>query len=77
MLQYRIYSMNDVGHISAPSENIECADDQEAIQKAQQAVNGSDIELWEGDRLIVRFPRDDPRKKRTRFGRNGLSPLRP
>jgi hypothetical protein len=33
----------------------------EAIQRAQQAVNGKAVELWQGDRLIVRFPSDEPK----------------
>jgi hypothetical protein len=37
---------------------VECGDDQEAIQKAQQAVNGEAVELWEGERFIIRFPSD-------------------
>jgi hypothetical protein len=61
MQQYRIYSIDPDGHIYAPAEVIECVDDQEAIQKAQQAVDGHDIELWNHKRLVVRFPRDVPR----------------
>ena len=37
---------------------IECADEQEAIGKAAQAANGKVVELWDGKRLIVRFPKD-------------------
>jgi len=35
---------------------VECADDQEAIQKAKQFVDGHDVELWDGPRLVVRLP---------------------
>jgi hypothetical protein len=41
-----------------PPDVVECADDQEAIGKAAQAANGKAVELWNGPRLIVRFPRD-------------------
>jgi hypothetical protein len=61
MPHYRIYSTTAETHISAPPIIVECADDQEAIQKAQQAVNGEAIELWQGERLIVRFPGDEPK----------------
>jgi len=37
------------------AEDIECADEQEAIQKAQQAVDGGDVELWERGRFITRL----------------------
>ena len=61
MPHYRIYSTGADDHISAPPIVVECADDQEAIQKAQQAVNGKAVELWQGERLIVRFPTDEPK----------------
>jgi hypothetical protein len=32
-----------------------CADDAEAIDQAKRLVNGSDIELWTGDRLVARL----------------------
>ena len=37
------------------AKDIECADDQEAIQKAQQAVDGHNMELWERGRFITRL----------------------
>jgi hypothetical protein len=37
---------------------VECADEQEAIGKALQAANGKAVELWDGARLIARFPED-------------------
>ena len=46
------------GHVTAPATVIECADDQEAIGKAAQLVDGRAVELWAGARLIMRFPSD-------------------
>jgi hypothetical protein len=60
MPKYRIHTTSPEGHISAPPFIVECADDQEAIDKAAQAVNGKAVELWEGNRFIVRFPADGP-----------------
>ena len=42
-----------------PPHVIECADEQEAIGKAAQAANGKVVELWDGRRFIVRFPKDE------------------
>jgi hypothetical protein len=56
MPHYRIYVTTTDGHITAPATLIECDNDQEAIGKAKQFVNGRDVELWEGARFIVRFP---------------------
>jgi hypothetical protein len=48
MPEYRIYTIDFL---------IECADDAGAVQEALLAINGHDVELWEGKRLIVRVPR--------------------
>jgi hypothetical protein len=56
---YRIYQLDDGGHISAPPATVECADEQDAISKAAQVANGKAVELWEGARFIVRFPRGE------------------
>ena len=56
MPDYRVYFLNPDGHISRPSEIIECADDQEATQKARQLVDGHDFELWQGRRRIILLP---------------------
>jgi hypothetical protein len=51
---FRIYTLGlDARFIHA--KDIECVDDQEAIQKAQQTVDRRDIELWERGRFIKRL----------------------
>ena len=32
---------------------VECADDEAAIQKAKQLVDGHDVELWDGPRFVT------------------------
>jgi hypothetical protein len=54
---YRIYFIGR-NRISRPAKVIECTGDQEAIQKAKQFVDGHDVELWDGRRLVMRCPRD-------------------
>jgi hypothetical protein len=34
---------------------MKCADDAEAIEKAKRMVNGQDVELWSGPRLVIRI----------------------
>ena len=58
MPYYRIYHLGNGDHISTPPIIVECADEQEAIGKALQAANGKAVELWDGARLIARFPED-------------------
>ena len=70
MPQYRIYFISPDGHIAAPPDIAECNDDQEAIQKAiqkaPQAVHCTNIELWQGKRLIVCLPRDNSKGRANR-----------
>jgi hypothetical protein len=56
---YRIYHLRDDGHITRPPDVIECIGEQEATGKATQAANSEAVELWEGARFIVRFPRNE------------------
>jgi hypothetical protein len=51
---FRIYIVGPDGHFT-DADNIECADDHEAIHKAQQqAADGHDVELWDRGRFITR-----------------------
>jgi hypothetical protein len=59
MQRYRIYTVGSDGLFSS-AQFLECVDEQEAIQKARQFVDGHDVELWDGDRFVARFPRDRP-----------------
>ena len=58
MPDYRIYFIDPKNRISRMPEVVECSDDQEAIQKAVQFIDGQDVELWDGARLVARFPHD-------------------
>ena len=40
-------------HIAGPAHIIECDTDQEAIEWAKQFVDGHDIKLWDGARLVI------------------------
>jgi hypothetical protein len=63
MQTYRIYFIDHGGHISRPAVIIECTDDVEATEKGGQLVNGEDVEIWAGDRLVAKLSgitRDNP-----------------
>ena len=62
MPAYRTYLIDENNSISAPPKTVECAGDFDAIDNAKRLVNGHDVELWEGDRLVMRLFHD-PRKK--------------
>ena len=55
--EYRIVFLDPDSYIAQPPKIVECTDDQGAIKKARQFIDGHDIELWEKDRCIVRFAR--------------------
>jgi hypothetical protein len=57
MPKYSVFFCDPTHYITQTPQIIECAGDQEAIQKAKQFIDGRDIELWEKARLIARFPR--------------------
>ena len=56
MPHYRVYFVDRKGHILRPPEVLDCKDDSEAAEKARQFIGGQDIEVWDGPRIIVKYP---------------------
>ena len=54
MIEYRAFAVGGDGHFIG-FELLVCADDSEAIESAKRLVDGHDIELWSGDRLVIRL----------------------
>lgn len=54
MPEYRAYVLSDDGHIQS-FEPIVCDDDDTAIATAKRLVNGQDVELWQGCRMITKL----------------------
>jgi len=54
LTEYRAYTVGLDGHFIG-FEALVCADDAEAIGQARRLVDGCDIELWSGDRLVARL----------------------
>jgi hypothetical protein len=52
--EYRVYFVGDDGHF-VRFVGLSCSGDAEAIEQAQKLVDSQDIELWSGDRFIVRL----------------------
>jgi hypothetical protein len=52
--EYRAYVVGRDGHFIG-FEPLVCADDAEATEKAERLVDGHDVELWNGDRLVIRL----------------------
>jgi hypothetical protein len=58
MSDYRAYIVDHDGHFLT-SAALECVDDEDAKQQAQLLVDGHDVELWQRDRKVMRFPHRD------------------
>ena len=54
MNEYRAYTMGHDGHITA-SRAFVCEGDEDATVWARQLVDGHDIELWSGERFVIRL----------------------
>ena len=62
MPQYRILTVDFSGH-RIGSKDVECADDQEAVQQALRSITINDVEVWESDRFVALLPRYEKRKQ--------------
>jgi hypothetical protein len=54
--EYRAYTVGRDGHFNG-IEPLNCADDAEAIEKAQRLVDGHDVKLWSSERFVTRLKR--------------------
>jgi hypothetical protein len=52
--EYRAYTVGNDGHFTA-ARAFTCPNDHDAIVWAKQLVDGHDIELWSGDRFVIRL----------------------
>jgi hypothetical protein len=55
MPEYRIYTMTDANKIAGPSQDVICENDQEAVHRTKQWLNGHDLEVRQGARVVIRL----------------------
>jgi hypothetical protein len=55
MPEYRFYAINEDGHIGVPPTQYELPNDDAANEKAKQLLDGHDIEIWQGARIVAHF----------------------
>ena len=55
VLSYRVYVLEEGGHIRKAPAVLDCEDDAEAIQRAKQLLDGKPIEVWEGARVVIKL----------------------
>jgi hypothetical protein len=52
VIDYRAYIVGHDGHFYG-FEPLACVDGSEAIEQAKRLVDGHDVELWSGARLVI------------------------
>jgi hypothetical protein len=58
---YRFYVLDKGDHVREPPHVFECPDDEAAVEKAAQLLNGRVIEVWDHSRRVVRLEPTDKR----------------
>ncbi|SFI62708.1 hypothetical protein [Bradyrhizobium sp. Gha] len=53
-MHYRAYILDDDGRITGVHE-LDCANDEEAKEKAAQLFDGHDLDVWRRERHVVRL----------------------
>jgi len=56
MHAYRAYIIGDDGHVKKRFD-LPCENDEDAVERAKQLVDGHAVELWDMGRKIATFPR--------------------
>jgi hypothetical protein len=56
MTDYRVYFIGNDGHFVRAIQ-LDCPNDNAAIESAKQFIDGFDLELWQRDRRIAAFDR--------------------
>jgi len=56
---YRAYPVDRSGHIAGAATDLTCDDDATAIEQAKSLVDGRDIEVWDGERLVIYLSKED------------------
>ena len=55
MPDYRVYTVDDKGHILGPSDIVTCDDDEQAIDKARKLKKRFAVEVWQAERLVAKI----------------------
>ena len=53
MVEYRLFSIDNVGRVAAASTVILCDTDEQAIVEAKSLSLGPKVEVWQGDRVVA------------------------
>jgi hypothetical protein len=55
MLDYRIYKLDAKGHVTGPALVLFCEQDEDVIRKVEYLIDGHDVEILQGFRVVTRL----------------------
>jgi hypothetical protein len=64
---YRLYQLRDAERIVGPPTMVRYDSDTEVIAKAKAMLDGLDIEIWDGPRVVARLPAVRPKQANTGY----------
>ena len=59
MPHYGIYRLSVDNNIFGRPEVVDCDSDQEVIARAKARLDGLDVEVWDGPRIVIRLKSTD------------------
>jgi hypothetical protein len=59
---YKLYYLGRGGHIEKRGDLVEPRDDAQAVRLALKHADGRAMELWDGPRLVKKFPAPEPKR---------------
>ena len=57
---YRAFFLSSEGRLNRPSVVLDVASDEAAIEAARPLLDGHDVEVWFGSRLVKHLPKVEP-----------------
>ena len=55
MFEYRVYLLNQQGHVDEVPRLVRCATDEDAERRARQLQERQAVEVWQGARLVAKI----------------------
>ncbi|HMJ29552.1 MAG TPA: hypothetical protein VK512_12625 [Xanthobacteraceae bacterium] len=59
MPEYRFYTIGKDGHVATPAITYEAPKDADALKEAKRLLDGHDIEIWQGARVVAYLVPDE------------------
>jgi hypothetical protein len=57
--EYRCYEIRKDGHVDKAPTDFDAPDDRAGVAAAKKPINGHDIEIWQGPRVVAYLTPDE------------------